>query len=80
MTIFEKIKVSVSGKTFGPIPIPKLGLVLGSQYHNLVSVVQHSGERATGYGVAFLNTLFGQFSNSKLLKDSRALTGSNVKK
>jgi len=38
------------------------------------------GERATGYGVALLNTLFGQFSNSKLLKDSRALTGSNVKK
>jgi len=38
------------------------------------------GERATGYGVALLNTLFGQFSNSKLLKDSRALSGSNVKK
>jgi len=42
--------------------------------------VEHSGERATGYGVALLNTLFGQFSNSKLLKDSRALSGSNVKK
>merc|ERR1712223_838727 len=38
------------------------------------------GERATGYGVALLNTLFGQFSNSNLLKDAHALSQSNAKK
>ena len=28
----------------------------------------HCGERATGYGVALLVTLFGRFSNSTLLQ------------
>ena len=27
------------------------------------------GERATGYGVALLNTLFGQYSKSALLRE-----------
>lgn len=30
----------------------------------------HSGERATGYGVALLNVLFGKYSGSKLLKET----------
>lgn len=37
------------------------------------------GERATGYGVALLNTLFGQFSASALLKEAAALTETNAK-
>ena len=37
------------------------------------------GERATGYGVAILNTLFGKFSKSNLLKDASTLTEKNAK-
>merc|ERR1712186_7196 len=39
----------------------------------------HSGERATGYGVALLNTLFGKHSQSGLLKDAYALSETNAK-
>lgn len=39
---------------------------LCSKNRGLFSSLQ--GDRATGYGVALLNTLFGKFSGSKLLQ------------
>ena len=62
------------------LQVLKISLYPGVWLHVDMAFPSHSGERATGYGVALLNTLFGQFSNSKLLKDSRALSGSNIKK
>lgn len=37
----------------------------------------HTGERATGYGVALLNTLFGQFSKSSLLQQACPISMEN---
>lgn len=37
----------------------------------------HSGERATGYGVALLNTLFGSYINSTMLRENCPITVSN---
>merc|ERR1712210_195716 len=37
----------------------------------------HSGERATGYGVALLNTLFGAHINSAMLKENSPVSVSN---
>lgn len=37
----------------------------------------HSGERATGYGVALLNTLFGKFSDAKLLQEGSPISLEN---
>ena len=35
------------------------------------------GERATGYGVALLNTLFGAYTNSAMLKENSPVTVTN---
>jgi len=40
----------------------------GTWVHVDMATPVHSGERATGYGVALLNTLFGNHINSSLLK------------
>ncbi|XP_052759488.1 probable aminopeptidase NPEPL1 isoform X2 [Galleria mellonella] len=40
----------------------------GDWLHVDMAAPAHSGERATGYGVALLSVLFGEYTNSKLLR------------
>ncbi len=37
----------------------------------------HAGERATGYGVALLNTLFGNYTGASLLQEACPLPMAN---
>ena len=51
----------------------------GMMMANYISILSLStqGERATGYGVALLNTLFGAYTNSAMLKENSPVTVTN---
>jgi len=50
----------------------------GTWIHVDMAAPVHSGERATGYGVALLNTLFGDSVNSPLLKQACLTSGDDT--
>ena len=46
----------------------------GAWLHIDMASPVHAGERATGYGVALLNALFGRFTQSEMLRQLSPLT------
>ena len=50
----------------------------GAWMHVDMAAPAHSGERATGYGVALLNTLFGASSKAEILQAASPGTMQNV--
>merc|ERR1712150_333292 len=51
----------------------------GTWLHIDMAAPAYTGERATGYGVALLNTLFGKYSQSTLLSQAHEISTKNMK-